>query len=68
LLPDSFISGPASVPITVRLDLLRYNLKAACAYTLKEETQQLWDYNSAIWAASSSTSGAATLIGPASMQ
>lgn len=32
-------------------DLLRYNLKTVRAYLLKEAFQQLWDYNSASWAA-----------------
>src|SRR5580692_6422910 len=31
-------------------DLLRYNLKTVRAYLLKEVFQQLWDYNSPIWA------------------
>jgi len=31
-------------------DLLRYNLKTVRAYLLKEAFQQLWDYNSAMWA------------------
>jgi len=31
-------------------DLLRYNLKTVRAYLLKEAFQQLWDYNSPIWA------------------
>jgi len=31
-------------------DLLRYNLKTVRAYLLKEEFQQLWDYDSAAWA------------------
>ena len=31
-------------------DLLRYNLKTAHAYLLKEAFQQLWDYNSPAWA------------------
>jgi len=31
-------------------DLLRYNLKTVRAYLLKEAFQQLWDYNSAVWA------------------
>lgn len=35
----------------VRLrDLLRYNLKTVRAYLLKEEFQQLWDYDSPTWA------------------
>jgi hypothetical protein len=35
----------------VRLrDLLRYNLKTVRAYLLKEDFQQLWDYDSATWA------------------
>jgi transposase len=32
-------------------DLLRYNLKTVRAYLLKEDFQQLWDYNSPSWAA-----------------
>ncbi|MGA3237444.1 MAG: transposase [Bryobacteraceae bacterium] len=32
------------------LDLLRYNLKTVRAYLLKEDFQQLWDYDSAAWA------------------
>src|SRR5881396_559118 len=32
-------------------DLLRYNLKTVRAYLLKEVFQQLWEYNSASWAA-----------------
>lgn len=32
-------------------DLLRYNLKTVRAYLLKEDFQQLWDYNSPTWAA-----------------
>jgi transposase len=32
-------------------DLLRYNLKTVRAYLLKEEFQQLWEYDSATWAA-----------------
>jgi transposase len=31
-------------------DLLRYNLKTVRPYLLKEVFQQLWDYNSPIWA------------------
>jgi len=31
-------------------DLLRYNLKTVRAYLLKEDFQQLWDYDSAAWA------------------
>ncbi|MCU1233701.1 MAG: transposase, family protein [Candidatus Solibacter sp.] len=31
-------------------DLLRYNLKTARAYLLKEAFQQLWEYNSRAWA------------------
>ncbi len=31
-------------------DLLRYNLKTLRAYVLKETFQQLWDYNSPVWA------------------
>ena len=31
-------------------DLLRYNLKTVRAYLLKEAFQQLWDYNSPVWA------------------
>ena len=31
-------------------DLLRYNLKTVRAYLLKEDFQQLWDYDSATWA------------------
>jgi transposase len=31
-------------------DLLRYNLKTVRAYLLKEDFQQLWDYDSAVWA------------------
>ena len=31
-------------------DLLRYNLKTVRAYLLKEEFQQLWEYDSATWA------------------
>ena len=31
-------------------DLLRYNLKTVRAYLLKEAFQQLWDYNSHVWA------------------
>ena len=31
-------------------DLLRYNLKTVRAYLLKESFQQLWDYNSPVWA------------------
>jgi transposase len=31
-------------------DLLRYNLKTVRAYLLKEAFQQLWEYNSPIWA------------------
>src|SRR5436190_14075415 len=31
-------------------DLLRYTLKTVRAYLLKEAFQQLWDYNSPIWA------------------
>jgi len=31
-------------------DLLRYNLKSVRAYLLKEAFQQLWDYNSPVWA------------------
>ena len=31
-------------------DLLRYNLKTVRAYLLKEEFQQLWDYDSPAWA------------------
>jgi transposase len=31
-------------------DLLRYNLKTVRAYLLKEAFQQVWDYNSAVWA------------------
>lgn len=30
--------------------LLRYNLKTVRAYLLKESFQQLWDYNSPVWA------------------
>jgi transposase len=32
-------------------DLLKYNLKTVRAYLLKEDFQQLWDYNSPTWAA-----------------
>jgi transposase len=32
-------------------DLLRYNLKTVRAYLLKEDFQQLWEYNSPTWAA-----------------
>jgi transposase len=32
-------------------ELLRYNLKTVRAYLLKEDFQQLWDYNSPTWAA-----------------
>jgi transposase len=32
-------------------DLLRYNLKTVRAYLLKEDFQQLWDYNSPTWTA-----------------
>jgi transposase len=32
-------------------DLFRYKLKTVRAYRLKEAFQQLWDYNSATWAA-----------------
>ena len=32
-------------------DLLRYNLQSVRAYLLKEEFQQLWDYDSPAWAA-----------------
>jgi transposase len=32
-------------------DLVRYNLKTARAYLLKEAFQQRWDYNSPAWAA-----------------
>ena len=32
-------------------ELLRYNLKTARAYILKEDFQQFWDYNSPTWAA-----------------
>src|SRR5690349_22279273 len=31
-------------------DLLRYDLKTVRAYLLKEAFQQLWDYNSPVWA------------------
>jgi Transposase len=31
-------------------DLLRYNLRTVRAYLLKEAFQQLWDYNSPVWA------------------
>jgi transposase len=31
-------------------DLLRYNLKTVRAYLLKEDFQQLWEYDSAAWA------------------
>ena len=31
-------------------DLVRYNLQSVRAYLLKEQFQQLWDYNSPIWA------------------
>jgi len=31
-------------------DLLRYNLQSVRAYLLKEEFQQLWEYDSPIWA------------------
>ena len=31
-------------------DLLRFNLKTVRAYLLKEDFQQLWDYDSAAWA------------------
>lgn len=31
-------------------DLLRYNLKTVRAYLLKEDFQQLWDYDSPTWA------------------
>jgi len=31
-------------------DLLRFNLKTVRAYLLKEEFQQLWDYDSPAWA------------------
>lgn len=31
-------------------DLLRFNLKSVRAYLLKEQFQQLWDYDSPIWA------------------
>src|SRR2546423_931312 len=31
-------------------DLLRYNLKTVRAYLLKEAFQQLWEYNSPVWA------------------
>ena len=31
-------------------DVLRYNLKSVRAYLLKEEFQQLWEYNSPAWA------------------
>lgn len=31
-------------------DLLRYNLKSARAYLLKEDLQQFWDYDSPTWA------------------
>jgi transposase len=31
-------------------DLLRYNLMTVRAYLLKEAFQQLWDYNSPVWA------------------
>ena len=32
-------------------DLLRYNLQSVRAYLLKEEFQQLWEYDSPAWAA-----------------
>src|SRR5471030_731242 len=32
-------------------DLLRYNLKTVRAYLLKEDFQQLWEYDSPTWAA-----------------
>jgi transposase len=41
-------------------DILRYNLKTVRAYLLKEAFQQLSDYNSPAWAASSLTNGVAT--------
>jgi transposase len=31
-------------------DLLRYNLKTVRAYLLKEAFQQLWEYDSPVWA------------------
>jgi transposase len=31
-------------------ELLRYNLKTARAYLLKEDFQQFWEYQSATWA------------------
>ncbi|MBV9532192.1 MAG: ISL3 family transposase [Bradyrhizobium sp.] len=44
----------ANLTTTQRLrlrELLRYNLKTVRAYLLKEDFQQLWDYNSPTWAA-----------------
>ena len=40
-------------------DLLRYNLQTVRAYLLKEDFQQLWEYESRAGPASSSMNGAA---------
>ena len=41
------LSGPQRIRLR---DLLRYNLKTVRAYLLKEDFQQLWDYDSPTWA------------------
>ena len=41
-----------TVKQTLKLrDLVRYNLQSARAYLLKEDFQQLWNYESSAWAA-----------------
>ncbi len=44
----SNLTGPQRFRLN---DLLKYNLKTVRAYLLKEDFQQLWDYNSPTWAA-----------------
>jgi transposase len=48
------LKRPANLPANqnVKLkDLVRYNLPSVRAYLLKEDFQQLWNYNSTAWAA-----------------
>jgi transposase len=49
-------------------ELLRYNLKTARAYLLKEDFQQFWEYQQRRGPASSSTTGASRSCARASSQ
>ena len=47
-------------------DVLRYNLKTVRACLLKETFQQIWDYDSPVWAGKFLDVGAARSCAPAS--